>query len=182
SLKRLMAYSAILNMGYALVPLMIFDDRSLSISLTYVFIYAISTIGLFTAISVSLGSASDTGTISDLAGIARTKKATALIISICMFSMIGIPPFAGFFGKYYILVHALRCGEYLLAISMILTSVIAAYYYLNIVKSMYFCDSTIKASRDKLSGESLLLLVLTASFILLFSIFAKYSPLIINFS
>jgi NADH-quinone oxidoreductase subunit N len=182
SIKRLMAYSTILNMGYAIVPMMVLDNKSFSISITYLFIYAISTIGLFVAVSISLGDGSDDGTISDLAGLARTKKAAAVIISIFMFSMIGLPPFSGFFGKYYVLMHALRSQEYLLATCILLTSIIAAYYYLNVVKSMYFCDSTIKTSREQLSIESLVLIILTTGFTAFFSLFAGISPLVINFA
>ena len=182
SIKRLMAYSTILNMGYALVPLMVFDDRSLSVSITYLFIYSISTIGFFVAITLALGSAADDACLSDIAGLAKTKKTLAVVISIFMFSMVGLPPFSGFFGKYYVLVHAMHANEYLLTLTVIITSIIAAYYYLNIVKSMYFCDNITKISRDRTSIESLVLLTLTTGFTFFFSVFMQMSPLVINFA
>jgi NADH-quinone oxidoreductase subunit N len=81
-------------------------------------------------------------TIADLAGLARTKPAMALFLAIMMFSLAGIPPLAGFFAKFYVFLAAIKASLYTLAVIGVVTSVVGAYYYLAIVKTMYFDEPT----------------------------------------
>jgi NADH-quinone oxidoreductase subunit N len=106
--------------------------------------------------------------IEDLKGLSKTNPAMALALAIFMFSMAGIPPLVGFFGKFYVFLAAIEAGLYVLAVVGVLSSVIGAYYYVRIVKLMYF-DDPIEAfdrpiGREMaviLAGSSLLIVLLT---------------------
>lgn len=106
-------------------------------------------------------------TIDDLAGLSKTHPMVALALAIFMFSMAGIPPLAGFFGKLYIFLSAIESGLYTLAVIGVLTSVVAAFYYLRIVKVMYFDDVT-DALDKPVRREIGLVLLGTSAVILLF--------------
>lgn len=141
SLKRLLGYSTILNIGYALIGFVSYPSTNAGFAaFIYIFIYAIAALGVFACLVALFGSKVDDVTFTDLSGVASVRKTIAAAISIFMFSMIGLPPFAGFFGKYYLFYNAVLQGELLLALTGVITSVIAAVYYLKIVKYMYFVD------------------------------------------
>jgi len=173
SVKRLIGYSTILNMGYVLIPFVTSDrayfELAVADSFLYLIIYVVTVIGLFAILVASLGAKVEDATLSDLEGLSRTKKVAAVVITIFMFSMIGLPPFAGFFGKYYVVYSAIQHGEYLLVFTMILTSVIAAYYYLKIIKAMYFCEICTHVSRTQVSAELITVLTITTAFVICFS-------------
>jgi NADH-quinone oxidoreductase subunit N len=138
SIKRLMAYSSIVNIGYISLAIASNNLATIYASMLYFFIYAVSVIGFFaTIISVIPKGANEVQSI-DLAGMSRTNKNAAFIISVFVFSMIGIPPAAGFFGKFYIFKAIIETGHYLLAVAGVMASVVSAYYYLRIVKVIYF--------------------------------------------
>lgn len=170
SVKRMMGYSAILNMGYAITPFVLWDDIGFEVALKFVIIYSISCLAFFSILTSCLGEKAENAKIEDLIGLGRTKKAASIVISLLMFSMIGIPPMAGFFGKYYILYQMISSKEYLLAFFVLLGSLISAYYYLNIIKVMYFCDNLVEESSSKLNLYLLTVIVISASFILFYSI------------
>lgn len=142
NIKRMMAYSTILNVGYVLIGLSLPSLEGRDSALLYMLIYAISCLGFFACLVILLGARSDEATFVDLSGIAKKRKVLAATMSILMFSMIGLPPLAGFFGKYYIFYNAILSGEIMLAVVGVLTSVIAAFYYLKVIKFMYFMEST----------------------------------------
>lgn len=137
SVKRLIAYSTILNLGFVLIPFVHSDNMNLT-PLIYLTIYAVTTIGFLALLIIALGKKVDEARLSDLRAFAQNNKVFAALISILVFSLIGLPPFAGFFGKYYVISNAIANEEYLLTTIAVLSSVIAAFYYLKIVKSMYF--------------------------------------------
>lgn len=171
SVKRLMAYSAILNIGY--VMLAIIADISLEVwrhpFMTYIVIYTISVIALFCLLATTFGEKADDLQISDLAGLSKTKKTAALCISLVMFSMIGIPPMAGFFGKYYVLFDLVSLEEYILVVVAIVASLIAAYYYLKVIKSIYFDIPTAPAVKISLSAEMIAVIAASIGFLLFFA-------------
>lgn len=170
SFKRLIGYSTILNMGYVLVPISS-DIMTWHIGFLYLVIYAATTIGIFAILPIVLGARSDDCLISDLDGLSRTKKIAALVISIFMFSMIGLPPFAGFFGKYMVIYTAFMKEEYIMVFFMVISSVIAAYYYLRVIKAMYFGEvSQSNISRVNLNYD----LVTVVSIILIFIVFFSF--------
>jgi len=173
SLKRLMAYSTILNVGYVLIAISLHSDNGLYAALLYMFIYVIGTIGFFACLIALFGPKADTASFADLRGIAEQKKAIGLAISIIMFSMIGLPPLAGFFGKYYIFYNAILQGEIFLALLGVLTSVVAAFYYLKVIKYMYFMERTEELTNIKTNRGLLMISVFSIGFTLFFFIFAS---------
>jgi NADH-quinone oxidoreductase subunit N len=136
--KRLMAYSSIGHMGFALVGLAAGTSEGVQGVLVYIAIYVTMTLGVF---AVILSMRRETGmveNIDQLAGLARSHPTMAFFLAMLLFSMAGVPPLAGFFAKFYVFLAAIKAGLYLLAVLGVVTSVVGAYYYLAIVKLMYF--------------------------------------------
>jgi NADH-quinone oxidoreductase subunit N len=140
NIKRLMAYSSIGNVGYALVGLAAGSADGVRGLLIYMAIYAFMTIGSFACILSMRRKGVMVEQIADLAGVSRSNPLMAGMLALFMFSMAGIPPLAGFFGKLYVFLPAISAGLYTLAVVGVLASVIGAYYYLRIIKVMYFDD------------------------------------------
>src|SRR6476659_5270537 len=138
NIKRLMAYSSIGHMGFALIGLAAGTAEGIQGVLVYMAIYLAMTIGAFAVILSMRRSEGMVEEISDLSGLARTNPALAFFLALLLFSLAGIPPLAGFFAKYYVFLGAIKAGLYGLAVIGVLTSVVGAYYYLLIVKTMYF--------------------------------------------
>jgi NADH-quinone oxidoreductase subunit N len=141
SLKRLMGYATILNIGYVLMAIALHSDSGNWSAIIYIVIYTIGVAGFFACLISLLGKKSDLATFDDLKGVASNRKALAAGISVIVFSMIGIPPLAGFFGKYYLFYQAIIERQYIMALIAITTTIIAAYYYLKIIKYMYFIEA-----------------------------------------
>ena len=137
-----MAYSSIANVGYALVGLAVVSSAGIQALLVYLAIYYLNTLGVFGVILCLRRRGRMVEQISDLSGLGRTNPVLALSMAIFMFSMAGVPPMAGFFGKYFIFLAAVQAHMVPLAVVGMLTSVVAAFYYLRIIKVMYFDDST----------------------------------------
>ncbi len=138
NIKRLMAYSSIGHVGYALVGLAAGTQAGIEALLIYLAIYLTMTLGAFAAILSMRRSDGMVETIDDLAGLSETNLPMAVAISIFMFSLAGIPLLAGFFGKWFIFLAAVEAGLVPLAIIGFLSSVVACYYYLRIIKVMFF--------------------------------------------
>ncbi|HEX6956829.1 MAG TPA: NADH-quinone oxidoreductase subunit NuoN [Ferrovibrio sp.] len=141
NIKRLMAYSSIGHVGYALIGLAAGTEEGIRGVLVYLAIYLAMNVGTFACILAMRQKDQMVEGISDLAGLAKTHPGMAFLFAAFMFSMAGIPPLAGFFGKFYIFVAAINAHLYALAIIGVLTSVVGAYYYLRIVKIIYFDDA-----------------------------------------
>lgn len=140
-LKRLLGYSAIGQMGYVLMGLAAGNDEGIQSVLVYLTIYMVMIIGTFGCLLCLKGKGQvGVQNIQDLSGISTLHPKLALALAIFMFSLAGVPPLAGFFAKLYVFKAALSAGLFSLAILGILTSVVASYYYLKIVKVMYFDD------------------------------------------
>jgi NADH-quinone oxidoreductase subunit N len=141
NIKRLLAYSSIGHIGYALVGLAAGTEEGLRGVLIYMTIYLVMVVGTFCVVlSMRRGNRMLEG-IDDLRGLSRTNPMMAAVLAIMMFSMAGIPPLAGFFGKLYVFLAAIEAGLYVLAVIGVLTSVVGAYYYIRIVKVMYFDEA-----------------------------------------
>src|SRR6266481_6232135 len=138
NIKRLMAYSSIGHMGFALVGLAAGTPEGVQGVLVYMAIYLAMTLGTFACILSMRTRGGLVENISDLAGLARTKPAMAFFLAMLLFSLAGIPPLAGFFAKLYVFLAAIKAGLFTLAFIGLVTSVVGAYYYLAIVKTMYF--------------------------------------------
>jgi NADH-quinone oxidoreductase subunit N len=138
SIKRLMAYSSIGHVGYALMGLAAGTASGTSGTLIYLATYIFMTLGTFGVILAMRRQGRNLEKISDLAGLGRNDAGLALAMSIFMLSMAGVPPLSGFFGKLYVFLAAIQSGLWTLAVIGVVTSIIGAYYYLRIVKVMYF--------------------------------------------
>ena len=141
NIKRLMAYSSIGHMGYALVGLAAGTPLGIKGVLIYLVTYVFMNAGTFACILAMRRRGRAMEGIADLAGLAKTDLGLALWLAVFMFSMAGIPPFSGFWGKLFIFQAAVNQGLWALAVIGVLTSVIGAYYYIRIIKVMFFDDS-----------------------------------------
>ena len=137
-LKRLLAYSSIGHVGYMLVGLAAGGEKAFLGVLIYLAIYLFMTLGIFAVITALKRGAESVETIDDLAGLGQSQPLLALCIAALMFSLAGVPPLGGFFGKLYVFVAAVEAGYYPLAIAGVLLSAVSAFYYLRIIKVMYF--------------------------------------------
>jgi NADH-quinone oxidoreductase subunit N len=138
NIKRLMAYSSIGHMGFALVGLAAGTEEGVQGVLVYMAIYLTMTLGAFACILSMRRPDGMVENISDLAGLARTHPTMAFFLAMLLFSLAGVPPLAGFFAKFYVFLAAIKAGLFTLAVIGVLASVVGAYYYLAIVKIMYF--------------------------------------------
>ncbi|MBB3318444.1 MULTISPECIES: NADH-quinone oxidoreductase subunit NuoN [Rhizobium] len=165
NIKRLMAYSSIGHMGYALVGLAAGNQTGVSGVMLYMVIYMVMTLGGF-AIIMSMRRKDGTVVeeVNDLAGLSTTNPFMATVMTILMFSLAGIPPLAGFFAKYFVFVAAIEAKLYALAIIGVLASVVGAYYYLRVIKLMWFDEATGEFAR--VSGSLRLVFGLSGLFIL----------------
>jgi NADH-quinone oxidoreductase subunit N len=138
NIKRLMAYSSIGHMGFALVGLAAGTVEGAQGVLVYIAIYVAMTLGTFSIILAMKRNGQALEQISDFAGLSRTNPLLAFVFAMFLFSLAGVPPLAGFFGKWYVFVAAIKANLFTLAVIGVLTSVVGAFYYLSIVKVMYF--------------------------------------------
>jgi NADH-quinone oxidoreductase subunit N len=169
NIKRLMAYSSIGNVGYALVGLAAGTAEGVRGLIVYMAIYVVMTLGAFGCILSMRRRGVMVEQITDLAGVSRSNPLMAAALALFMFSMAGIPPLAGFFGKLYVFLPAISSGLYALAVIGVLASVVGAYYYLRIIKVMYF-DELAEGFEAQPGWEIPSILVVSALAILLFFI------------
>ena len=169
NIKRLMAYSSIGHMGFALVGLAAGTQAGVQGVVTYMAIYLVMTLGAFAAILSMRVNGKPVEQISDLAGLSRTNPAMAFFLAMLMFSLAGVPPLAGFFAKFYVFMAAVEAHLYWLAVIGILTSAVAAFYYLRIVKVIYFDEAA--PAFDKATFTQRAVLTLSSLALLLFWVY-----------
>lgn len=141
NIKRLLAYSSIGHVGFALVGLSAGTAGGVEGVAIYMAIYLVTTLGTFGCVLAMRREGGYVEDIDDLAGLSKTHPVMAFILAMLMFSLAGIPPLAGFFAKWYVFVAAVEAKLYALAVIGVVTSVVGAYYYLRIVKIMYFDEA-----------------------------------------
>ena len=178
NIKRLMAYSSIGHIGYALIGVACVSSEGLRSLLIYLMIYLVMNVSVFTVILSLKRNDAYFENISDLSGMYKNHPFTTILVALMMFSLAGIPPLAGFFGKFYIFVAALESNMVFLAVIGIIASVISAFYYLRIVKIMYFDEP--KEEFDGLNIRSLQVLFYPSSFLVI--LFFIYPAPIIQLS
>jgi len=166
NIKRLMAYSSIGHMGYALLGLAAGTSQGVEGVLIYLLIYLVTGAGTFACILAMRRDGQMVETISDLAGLSRTQPKLAFVFAMLMLSLAGIPPLAGFFAKFYVFMAAIDAHLYTLAIIGVVASVVGAYYYLRIVKIIYFDEPA--PAFDRVVGPSLGTVLALASVFTLF--------------
>ncbi|WP_445192570.1 NADH-quinone oxidoreductase subunit NuoN [Sphingomonas sp. Tas61C01] len=165
NIKRLLAYSSINNVGFALIGLAAGTPEGVAGVLTYMTIYIAMTLGSFLVVlQMRDHDNQPVETVASLAGMSRTRPGLALALAIFMFSLAGIPPLFGFYAKFAVFDAAVAAGLFPLAVVGICASVIGAYYYLRVVKTMYFDEpaAAFAPSDSKVEGG---LIVLTAAFV-----------------
>lgn len=169
NIKRLMAYSSIGHMGFTLVGLAAANVDGLVGVLVYLAVYVVMGLGTFACIIAMRVKGQAVETIDDLAGLSRTQPLIAFALAMFMFSMAGIPPLAGFFSKFYVFRAAVQADLYALAIIGVLASVVGAFYYLRVIKVMYFDQPAV--SFDKMAPGVALVAGSTCFVTLLFWIY-----------
>ena len=174
NIKRLLAYSSIGHMGFALIGLAAASPDGILGVILYMAIYMVMTLGAFACVLAMRRQHGAVENVDDLSGLARTNKLMAFVLAMLMFSLAGIPPLAGFFAKYFVFTAAIKANLVTLAVIGVITSVVGAYYYLRIVKVMYFDEPSGEFVREP--GEVRLVYVLSGLFVLGFVFFAR--PLI----
>ncbi|WP_442909781.1 NADH-quinone oxidoreductase subunit NuoN [Hyphomicrobium sp.] len=141
NIKRLMAYSSIGHVGFALVGLAAGSETGIEALLVYLAIYLVMTLGSFACILAMRRENGPVEEIDELAGLAQTDLPMAFTLAMLFFSLAGVPPLAGFFAKFYVFAAAVKAELYGLAIIGVLASVVGAFYYLRIVKVMFFDEA-----------------------------------------
>ena len=149
NIKRLLAYSSIGHIGYALAGVATGEISGYESAIIYISIYVIMNIGAFSCLYLLKKDGQYKENISDLSGISKKHPLLAISLLIILFSMAGVPPLGGFFAKFYIFTAVLEKEMYALAIIGLLTTVISAFYYLKIIKTIYFDDSFITLEKVK---------------------------------
>ena len=175
NLKRLVAYSSIGHVGYALAGLATGSNDGIQSSVIYFTIYIIMNLGLFSCLLMMKRSNKYFEDLEDLSGLSKNHPLLSLSLLIILFSLAGIPPLAGFFAKFYIFKSVLEQSMYFLAIVGLLSTVVAAFYYLRIIKIMYFDKEKEKYDTDH---SIWLKFSLTASTLLILMYFIFPSQLI----
>ena len=170
NIKRLMAYSSIGHVGYALIGLAVGTESGVRGVMIYLGIYIFMNLGVFACILTMRRGGRMVENIDDLAGMSKSHPMVAAALTVLMFSMAGIPPLAGFFGKLYIFLPAIEAGFYGLAVVGVLSSVVGGFYYIRIIKVVYFDPLTDPLDKP-ISRDLAAVLVGTSIFVLLFFIF-----------
>ncbi len=179
NIKRLIAYSSIGHIGYALAGISTATISGYSSSVAYIAIYVIMNLGVFGCIFLMKKDGKYCEDIKDLAGISKQNPLLAISFLVIMFSLAGIPPLAGFFAKFYVFMSVIESGMYTLAIVGLLSTVISAFYYLRIIKIIYFDE--IKNPFDKIKSLGITSTVfLSCAILVLFFIYPSILNNIVN--
>ena len=163
NIKRLMAYSSIGHMGFALVGLAANSEAGVRGVVLYMLIYLVMTLGTFAFILAMRRREGNVEQIDDLSGLSSTNPMMAAILTIMMFSLAGIPWLAGFWAKWYVFLAAIDSGLYALAVIGVLASVVGAYYYLRVIKIMWFDEPA--GGFQPMAGELRLVMAITGAFV-----------------
>ncbi|OFW87627.1 MAG: NADH-quinone oxidoreductase subunit N [Alphaproteobacteria bacterium RIFCSPHIGHO2_12_FULL_45_9] len=169
NIKRLLAYSSIANMGYAMLGLLPNVPEGIAGTIIYLTIYMVMLAGVFAILMSLKRDGKSIENIPDFAGLSKTSPFMAYALTGLLFSMSGIPPLAGFFGKFFVFQAAVAGGYMVVAVIGVLTSVVGAYYYLRLIKVMFFDESAGPVDENK-SLSRHLVVVASIAFILLFTV------------
>ena len=149
NIKRMLAYSSIAHAGYMLIGLAAGNHEGIAGVIFYLAAYTFMNLGAFGIVALIEGKEEENLTLKSYAGLAARKPLLSALLAIFMFSLAGIPPFAGFFGKYYVFIAAIKAHLTWLAIVGVFSSVISVYFYLRVVVLMYFKDAETELSVEK---------------------------------
>ena len=166
NIKRLMAYSSIGHMGYALAGVAAGSIAGISSTVSYISIYVVMNIAAFTSILFLSREKKYFEDIRELGGMSKNHPIVSACLCLTLFSLAGIPPLAGFFAKFYVFKAVIESEMYMLAIIGLLSSVISAFYYLRVIKIIYFDKN--KEKFDEMSGFGMKFSLTTSSLLILF--------------
>ncbi|HEY4756371.1 MAG TPA: NADH-quinone oxidoreductase subunit N [Ignavibacteriaceae bacterium] len=169
-IKRMLAYSSIAHAGYLTIGLAAGNQDGVAGIIFYLAAYTFMNLGAFGIVAMIEGEEESNLTISSYAGLSSRKPLLAALLALFMFSLAGIPPFAGFFGKYYVFIAAIKSDLTWLAIIGVFSSAISAYFYLRIVVLMYFKESTSELTLFE-SRTGLLAVIISSILVILLGIF-----------
>jgi len=172
NIKRLMAYSSIGHVGFALVGLAAGSAEGIEAVLVYLAIYLVMTIGTFACILAMRRGDEMVEDIGELSGLAETNLPMAFVLAMLLFSLAGVPPLAGFFAKFYVFAAAVKAGLYPLAVIGVLASVVGAFYYLRIVKVMFF--DTPKEKFSNVDPYTRFSIAVAGLFVLFYAVFPSF--------
>ena len=170
NLKRLMAYSSISHMGFALAGLSVGTNEGIQSSISYISIYLVMNVAFFSCLFMLKRNNSYFESLDDLSGLSKNHPLLSVSLLIILFSLAGIPPLAGFFAKFYVFLSVVKEGMYFLAIIGLLSTVVAAFYYIRIIKIIYFEPEKEKYDMGSNVGLKFTLIISTL-FILTYFIF-----------
>ena len=173
NIKRMLAYSSVAHAGYMLTGLAGGTNEGLTAVMFYLAAYAFMNIGAFGIVSLLEGEGDRNLSIEDYAGLSTERPFLSALMALFLFALAGIPPLAGFFGKYYVFLAAVRSGMTWLAIVGVLTSLVSAYYYLRIVVLMYFKEG-IPSLPDRHASEAVAAVVIAAIFVVAFGVMPSW--------
>ncbi|MFZ0281014.1 MAG: NADH-quinone oxidoreductase subunit N [Bacteroidales bacterium] len=176
--KRLLAYSSIAHLGYLLIPLLTGSKEGVVASIFYLYAYTITTLGAFGVISVLSVCERDADDTDDLKGLFWSNPGIAMVLTLALLSLAGLPLTAGFMSKFYLVLSGVRSGLWLLAFSLIINTVISLYYYLRVVKAMF--ARTDNRSKVRISLVARLVLATIAVGILFLGILPSWLTEIIS--
>ena len=179
NIKRLLAYSSIGHIGYALAGVATGSISGYESSVVYISIYVIMNIGAFSCLYLMRKDGSYKENISDLSGISKKHPVLAVSFLIILFSLAGIPPLAGFFAKFYIFTSVIEQKMYALAIIGLLTTVVSAFYYLKIIKTIYFDESLITFDNVKNKVTKTTILI-SCGILITFFLYPSFLSSIVN--
>ena len=179
NLKRLVAYSSISHMGYALAGLSTGTNYGIQSSITYISIYLIMNLALFSCLFMMKIQNKYFENIEDLSGISKNHPFLSFAFLIILFSLAGIPPLAGFFAKFYIFMAVIERSMYFLAITGLLATVVSAFYYLRIIKVIYFDPEKIKYDKDHNLGLKLTL-IFSTFFLIIYFVYPSILTQLVN--
>jgi len=178
-IKRLLAFSSINHIGFILLSILSFKLLSQGIFFFYLLIYLVTNFGVFSVLLTLRNSSGELKLISDLSGLKTHNKSKAIALLVLFFSLAGIPPFAGFFAKFFILTASMNEGFIYLSLIAVLSSVIAAFYYLKVIKNMFFNEGEENLIQNSMFYNSLTYIVCSL-FVTLFAFYPDPIILIIN--
>ena len=170
NLKRLMAYSSISHMGFALAGLSVGTNDGIQSSVSYISIYLVMNVAFFSCLFMLKRNNNYFESLDDLSGLSKNHPLLSVSLLIILFSLAGIPPLAGFFAKFYVFLSVVKEGMYFLAIIGLLSTVVAAFYYIRIIKIIYFEPEKEKYDMGDNVGLKFTLIISTL-FILTYFIF-----------
>ena len=159
NIKRILAYSSIANMGYLLIPLLTGTAEGLSAAVFYIIAYMITTLGAFGVITLLSDKDHDADRLADYAGLFWKRPWIAIVLTLSMLSLAGIPVTTGFISKFYIVFAGIRSGLWILVISLIVNSVIGLYYYLRVITTLFSAPGDLAFPKISFSGTVVLVLL-----------------------